>query len=145
VIPFNNAQSLYSGRSSNIPIILLSGADYVFSASTYEPEATRIFMLLFFFVQIEYLQLNAYHQRSILRGHDLKFHKIDLQILIKLRCFLSEDTKPVAVIIENILQCALDFGLHLTGGRLYAGTNRPDPLNLQSDINLCKVLAYFSH
>ncbi|URE48332.1 Spc97 / Spc98 family [Musa troglodytarum] len=31
-------------------------------------------------------------------------------------CFLSEDTKPVAVIIENILQCALDFGLHLTGG-----------------------------
>ncbi|URE42112.1 Spc97 / Spc98 family [Musa troglodytarum] len=54
-------------------------------------------------------------------------------------CFLSEDTKPVAVIIENILQCALDFGLHLTGGHLYAGTNRPEPLNLQSDINLCKV------
>lgn len=61
------------------------------------------------------------------------------------RCFLSEDTKPVAVIIENILQCALDFGLHLTGGHLYAGTNRPGPLNLQSDINLCKVIAYFSH
>ncbi|KAJ8478436.1 hypothetical protein OPV22_022163 [Ensete ventricosum] len=152
----------------------------------------QVRLAAFSLVEVWYY-IKAYHQRSILRGQDLKFHKIDLQILIKLRqqmnhflsalqqylhsqlsnvswtrfqhslkhqvkdmldlesvhmsylaealhiCFLSEDTKPVAVIIENILQCALDFGLHLTGGRLYAGTNRPDPLNLQSDINLCKV------
>ncbi|XP_018675476.2 uncharacterized protein LOC104000382 isoform X3 [Musa acuminata AAA Group] len=151
----------------------------------------QVRLAAFSLVEVWYY-IKAY-QSSVLRGQDLKFHKIDLQILIKLRqqmnhflsalqqylhsqlsnvswsrfqhslkhqvkdmldlesvhmsylaealhiCFLSEDTKPVAVIIENILQCALDFGLHLTGGHLYAGTNRPGPLNLQSDINLCKV------
>ncbi|XP_065028495.1 uncharacterized protein LOC135651869 isoform X1 [Musa acuminata AAA Group] len=151
----------------------------------------QVRLAAFSLVEVWYY-IKAY-QSSVLRGQDLKFHKIDLQNLIKLRqqmnhflsalqqylhsqlsnvswsrfqhslkhqvkdmldlesvhmsylaealhiCFLSEDTKPVAVIIENILQCALDFGLHLTGGHLYAGTNRPGPLNLQSDINLCKV------
>ncbi|XP_064984365.1 uncharacterized protein LOC135624557 isoform X2 [Musa acuminata AAA Group] len=151
----------------------------------------QVRLAAFSLVEVWYY-IKAY-QSSVLRGQDLKFHQIDLQILIKLRqqmnhflsalqqylhsqlsnvswsrfqhslkhqvkdmldlesvhmsylaealhiCFLSEDTKPVAVIIENILQCALDFGLHLTGGHLYAGTNRPGPLNLQSDINLCKV------
>ncbi|RWW11682.1 hypothetical protein GW17_00024692 [Ensete ventricosum] len=154
VIPLNNAQSLYSGRSSNIPIILLSGADYVFSATLccYSSSCKlNIYSLSSAFhiawSRFEISQNRLANLDKIKVKDMLDLESVHMSYLAEALhiCFLSEDTKPVAVIIENILQCALDFGLHLTGGRLYAGTNRPDPLNLQSDINLCKVLAYFSH
>ncbi|XP_038986939.1 uncharacterized protein LOC103722329 isoform X3 [Phoenix dactylifera] len=54
-------------------------------------------------------------------------------------CFLSVETKPVALIIKNILQCALDFRHCFTGGDLDDATNEADPLNLRSQINFSQV------
>lgn len=56
-------------------------------------------------------------------------------------CFLSAETKPVALIIQNILQCASDFRHCFTGGGLDDATNRADSLNLQSQINFSRVFA----
>nr|XP_029116589.1 uncharacterized protein LOC105061295 isoform X2 [Elaeis guineensis] len=56
-------------------------------------------------------------------------------------CFLSVETKPVALIIKNILQCALDFRHCFTGGDLDDPANGADSLNLRSQMNFSQVFA----
>ncbi|XP_042436289.1 uncharacterized protein LOC122022383 isoform X2 [Zingiber officinale] len=56
-------------------------------------------------------------------------------------CFLSNDSKPVAAIIKNILQCVLDYGLCLTGGQLSVLDDSSETLELQSHINLSEAFA----
>lgn len=56
------------------------------------------------------------------------------------RCFLSVETKPVALIIKNILQCALDFRHCFTGGDFDYAANGTDPLNLRYLINFSQVI-----
>lgn len=60
------------------------------------------------------------------------------------RCFLSNDSKPVAAIIKNILQCVLDYGLCLTGGQLSVLDDSSETLELQSHINLSEVITSFT-
>ncbi|XP_072951889.1 uncharacterized protein [Typha angustifolia] len=55
-------------------------------------------------------------------------------------CFLSVETKSIAAIIKNILQCAMDFRLCFGEFDLDAGSET-DPLNLQSNINFSQVFA----
>lgn len=56
------------------------------------------------------------------------------------RCFLSDKTRPVASIIENILQCALDFRSCLTGGICDVGMDQEDLLGTFSRINISQVI-----
>lgn len=56
-------------------------------------------------------------------------------------CFLSDETRTVASIIENILQCALDFRSCLNGGIWDVKMDRGDLLGKCSRINISKVLS----
>ncbi|XP_039065159.1 gamma-tubulin complex component 6-like [Hibiscus syriacus] len=56
-------------------------------------------------------------------------------------CFLSDETKPIASTIENILQCALDFRSCLTGGIWNTGHAEDDLLDKLSRINVSQVLS----
>ncbi|KAL4333988.1 hypothetical protein GQ457_07G035970 [Hibiscus cannabinus] len=56
-------------------------------------------------------------------------------------CFLSDETKPIASTIENILQCALDFRSCLTGGIWNVGPAEDNLLDKLSRINISQVLA----
>nr|XP_011463187.1 PREDICTED: gamma-tubulin complex component 6 isoform X2 [Fragaria vesca subsp. vesca] len=56
-------------------------------------------------------------------------------------CFLSDETKPIACIIESILQCALDFRSCLTGGVWNAGTGQGNLVATLSGINISQVIA----
>ncbi|KAK8641305.1 hypothetical protein V6N13_010718 [Hibiscus sabdariffa] len=56
-------------------------------------------------------------------------------------CFLSDETKPIASTIENILQCALDFRSCLTGGIWNVGLAENNLLDKLSRINISQVLA----
>lgn len=56
------------------------------------------------------------------------------------RCFLSHETRHVASIVENILQCALDFRSCLTGGIWNVGMDRGDLLGNFSRINISQVI-----
>ncbi|XP_040992512.1 uncharacterized protein LOC121239342 isoform X1 [Juglans microcarpa x Juglans regia] len=56
-------------------------------------------------------------------------------------CFLSDETRHVASIIENILQCALDFRSCLTGGICGVGMDQEDLMGTFSRINISQVLA----
>lgn len=60
------------------------------------------------------------------------------------RCFLSNDSKPVAAVIKNILECVLDYGLCLTGGQLSALDDSSETPELQSHINLSEVIISFT-
>ncbi|XP_022731919.1 uncharacterized protein LOC111286290 isoform X3 [Durio zibethinus] len=71
------------------------------------------------------------HEREV--GH--------FNMLMKLRCFLSDETRSIASIIENILQCALDFRSCLTGGRWNVGLAEGDLMDKLSRINISQVLA----
>ncbi|OMO71121.1 Spc97/Spc98, partial [Corchorus capsularis] len=51
-------------------------------------------------------------------------------------CFLSDETQPVASIIENILQCALDFRSCIAGGIWNVGLAECDLLEKISRINI---------
>ncbi|KAE8037663.1 hypothetical protein FH972_010235 [Carpinus fangiana] len=55
-------------------------------------------------------------------------------------CFLSDETQNVAGIIENILQCALDFRSCLTGGIWDIGMDQGDMWGNFSRINISQVL-----
>ncbi|XP_059430349.1 uncharacterized protein LOC132163972 isoform X4 [Corylus avellana] len=55
-------------------------------------------------------------------------------------CFLSDETRNVASIIENILQCALDFRSCLTGGIWDIGMDQGDMWGNFSRINISQVL-----
>ncbi|XVF19558.1 hypothetical protein REPUB_Repub11eG0121900 [Reevesia pubescens] len=56
-------------------------------------------------------------------------------------CFLSDETRSIASIVENILQCALDFRSCLTGGIWNVGLAEDDLLDRLSRINISQVLA----
>lgn len=56
-------------------------------------------------------------------------------------CFLSEETRPVAVILENILQCALDFRSCLSGNMWDIRLGVGDMHDKLSRINVSQVLA----
>lgn len=56
-------------------------------------------------------------------------------------CFLSDETRPVASIIQNILQCALDFRSCLGGGIWDVGMDQGNSLGKFSRINISQVLA----
>ncbi|XWS52751.1 hypothetical protein CRYUN_Cryun11dG0099100 [Craigia yunnanensis] len=56
-------------------------------------------------------------------------------------CFLSDETRSIASIIENILQCALDFQSCLSGGIWNVGLAEGDLLDKLSRINISQVLA----
>lgn len=56
-------------------------------------------------------------------------------------CFLSDETQSIANIIENILQCALDFRSCLNGGMWNVGPAEGDLLDKLSSINISQVLA----
>ncbi|KAF6169810.1 hypothetical protein GIB67_034202 [Kingdonia uniflora] len=56
-------------------------------------------------------------------------------------CFLSDETRPIADIIETILQCALDFGSCLRGVGWKLGFERRDSLRLLAGINFSQVFA----
>ncbi|KHG23846.1 Gamma-tubulin complex component 6 [Gossypium arboreum] len=55
-------------------------------------------------------------------------------------CFLSDETKPIASTIENILQCALDFRSCLTGDIWNVGLAEGDLQDKLSKINISQVL-----
>ncbi|KAJ0982585.1 hypothetical protein J5N97_010840 [Dioscorea zingiberensis] len=54
-------------------------------------------------------------------------------------CFLSVDTQPIAIIIKNILQCALNFRQCFFGGGLHAASNL-DASSLLSRLNFTQVV-----
>ncbi|MFQ6638704.1 hypothetical protein Gotur_015835 [Gossypium turneri] len=54
-------------------------------------------------------------------------------------CFLSDETKPIASTIENILQCALDFRSCLTGDIWNVGLAEGDLQDKLSKINISQV------
>ncbi|XP_062015511.1 uncharacterized protein LOC133732069 isoform X1 [Rosa rugosa] len=56
-------------------------------------------------------------------------------------CFLSDETRPIACIIESILQCALDFRSCLTGEVWNAGTGQGNLIARHSGINISQVLS----
>lgn len=56
------------------------------------------------------------------------------------RCFLSDETRPIARIIESILQCALDFRSCLTGEMWDAGTSQGNLMARLSGINMSQVM-----
>ncbi|KAM0951933.1 putative gamma-tubulin complex component protein [Dioscorea sansibarensis] len=55
-------------------------------------------------------------------------------------CFLSDSTEPVAIIIKNILYCALNFRQCFFGGGLHVASHA-DSSSLLSRINFTQVLA----
>ncbi|CAL2265662.1 unnamed protein product [Prunus armeniaca] len=55
-------------------------------------------------------------------------------------CFLSDETRPIARIIESILQCALDFRSCLTGEMWDAGTSQGNLMARLSGINISQVV-----
>ncbi|KAK6235334.1 Gamma tubulin complex component [Theobroma cacao] len=55
-------------------------------------------------------------------------------------CFLSDETRSIASIIENILQCALDFRSCLTGALWNVGLAEDDLSDKLSRINISQVL-----
>ncbi|XP_019054445.1 PREDICTED: uncharacterized protein LOC104604116 isoform X2 [Nelumbo nucifera] len=56
-------------------------------------------------------------------------------------CFLSDETRPVASIIESILQCALDFRSCFIGNVRNVGLDQGDLAGLLAQINFTQVLA----
>ncbi|XP_015873298.2 uncharacterized protein LOC107410385 [Ziziphus jujuba] len=56
-------------------------------------------------------------------------------------CFLSDETRPIANIIESILQCALDFRSCLRGSMWDIGMGKEDFSQRLSRINISQVLA----
>ncbi|XP_068338758.1 uncharacterized protein [Pyrus communis] len=56
-------------------------------------------------------------------------------------CFLSDETRPIARIIESILQCALDFRSCLTGGMWDVGTGEGNRMARLSGMNISQVVA----
>lgn len=56
-------------------------------------------------------------------------------------CFLSNETRSVAIIIESILQCAFEFRSCFTGGMWDMGLDQGDLLGKLSRINISQVLA----
>ncbi|XP_048429368.1 uncharacterized protein LOC125472214 [Pyrus x bretschneideri] len=56
-------------------------------------------------------------------------------------CFLSDETRSIARIIESILQCALDFRSCLTGGLWDVGTAEANTMGRLSGINISQVIA----
>ncbi|PON59178.1 Gamma-tubulin complex component protein [Parasponia andersonii] len=56
-------------------------------------------------------------------------------------CFLSDEMRPVARIIDSILQCALDFRSCLKGGMWDVGMNLGELVGKLSRINISQVLA----
>ncbi|XP_050370751.1 uncharacterized protein LOC126788785 [Argentina anserina] len=56
-------------------------------------------------------------------------------------CFLSDETRPIACIIESILQCALDFRSCLTGRVCDAGTGQANLIARLSGINISQVIS----
>lgn len=58
------------------------------------------------------------------------------------RCFLSDDTQPVAIIIKNILQCVLNFRQCFFGGGLHVASD-VDSSSLLSRINFTQVFFTF--
>lgn len=55
-------------------------------------------------------------------------------------CFLSDETRPIAAIIENILQCALDFRSCFTRGYWEVTVDRRDSSKVLGRINISQVL-----
>lgn len=56
------------------------------------------------------------------------------------RCFLSDETRSVASIIESILQCALDFRSCLSSSTWDVGLDQGDLLGKLSRINVSQVI-----
>lgn len=56
-------------------------------------------------------------------------------------CFLSDETRPIARIIESILQCALDFRSCLTGGVWNVGRGQGNSVATLSRINIAQVIS----
>lgn len=56
------------------------------------------------------------------------------------RCFLSNETRSVAIIIESILQCAFEFRSCFTGGMWDMGLDQGDLLGKLSRINISQVI-----
>ncbi|CAN6691923.1 unnamed protein product [Malus baccata var. baccata] len=56
-------------------------------------------------------------------------------------CFLSDETRPIARIIESILQCALDFRSCLNGGMWDVGTGEGNRTARLSGMNISQVVA----
>ncbi|KAF3439512.1 hypothetical protein FNV43_RR17790 [Rhamnella rubrinervis] len=56
-------------------------------------------------------------------------------------CFLSDETEPIANIIESILQCALDFRSCLRGGMWNVGADQEGLSQRLSRINITQVVA----
>ncbi|KAG8388874.1 hypothetical protein BUALT_Bualt02G0170400 [Buddleja alternifolia] len=54
-------------------------------------------------------------------------------------CFLSNETRPIAGIIQNILQCAMDFRCCLTGSILRAGSSDEKLANRFSQLDISQV------
>ncbi|KAK4419711.1 Gamma-tubulin complex component 2 [Sesamum alatum] len=54
-------------------------------------------------------------------------------------CFLSNETRPIAGIIQNILQCAMDFRSCLTGSILGAGSSDENLTNIFSQMDISQV------
>ncbi|GFP91158.1 gamma-tubulin complex component 6 [Phtheirospermum japonicum] len=54
-------------------------------------------------------------------------------------CFLSNETRPIAGIIQNILQCAMDFRSCLTGSILGAGSVDDKLTNKFSQVDISQV------
>ncbi|KAM6576704.1 hypothetical protein CsatB_028541 [Cannabis sativa] len=56
-------------------------------------------------------------------------------------CFLSDETRHIARIIDSILQCALDFRSCLRGGMWDVGLNQGELVGKLSRVNISQVLA----
>lgn len=55
------------------------------------------------------------------------------------RCFLSDETRGIATIIRNILQCALDFRSCVTGSTWETGPEKSDSSSKVSRISISQV------
>ena len=61
------------------------------------------------------------------------------------RCFLSDEMRPVARIIDSILQCALDFRSCLRGGMWDVGMNQGQQVGRLPRINIAQVIIMSLH
>ncbi|XP_037491523.1 uncharacterized protein LOC105629342 isoform X2 [Jatropha curcas] len=99
----------------------------------------------------QYVQSQLSHISWCRFLHNLKYKVKDMMDLESLHmeylseslhiCFLSDETRSVASIIESILQCALDFHSSLTARMWDVGMDQNDSLGKLSRINISQVLA----
>ncbi|KAG8655629.1 hypothetical protein MANES_04G054800v8 [Manihot esculenta] len=98
----------------------------------------------------QYVQSQLSHISWCRFLHNLKYKVKDMMDLESVHmeyltdslniCFLSDETRPVASIIESILQCALDLRSCLTCSMWDVGLDQEDSLGKLSRINMSQVL-----